>query len=101
MRVKVAVDPIPIEARVTCAEIVEGSRVATVSVRTPEWASVRLGTVSQSPEVCATKRQRSLARGFMSLVSLGSPRLVVGAGRAWSTDRRGRWSVFVGGAIAL
>ena len=101
MRVKVAVDPIPIEARVTCAEILEGSTVAAVSVRTPAWASVRLGTLSQSPEVCATKRQRSLARRFMSLVSLASPHLVVGAGRAWSTDRRGRWSIFVGAAIAL
>jgi hypothetical protein len=102
LQMKVAVDPIPIEARVTCAEILEGSRVATVSVRAPEWARVRLGAVSQSPDVCATQRPRSdLTRRFMSLVSLASPHLVVGAGRAWSTDRRGRWSIFVGAAIAL
>ncbi len=101
MRVKVAVDPIPIEARVTCAQILEGSKVAAVSVRTPAWVNVRMGIVSQSPEVCATKRRRFLARRFMSLVSLASPRLVVGAGRAWSTDRRGRWSIFVGAAVAL
>jgi hypothetical protein len=102
MRVKVAVDPIPIEARVTCAEIGRGAREAAVSVRTPAWATVRIGTVSQSPEVCAAPQRASeLARRLMSLVSFASPRLVVGAGRAWSADGRARWAVFVGAGIAL
>jgi hypothetical protein len=79
-----------------------GAREASVSVRTPEWATVRIGTVSQSPEVCALPSGTSdLGRRLVTLVSFVSPRLVVGAGRAWSTDGRGHWAVFVGLAIAL
>ena len=102
MRVKVAVDAIPIEARVTCAEIGSGARDAAVSVRTPAWVNVRIGTVSQSPDVCmAPVRAPVFWRGLSSIVGFVSPRLVAGAGRAWSTDGRGRWAVFAGVGIAL
>ena len=59
LRVKVAVDAIPIEARVTCAEIFEGSSAEAVSVGTPAWVNVKIGTVAQSPEVCAVPQHRS------------------------------------------
>ena len=102
MRVKVAVDAIPIEARVTCADIGSGTREAAVSVRTPAWATVRIGSVSQSPEVCAVpQRAFEFTRRLASLMTLVSPRLVVGAGRAWGVDRQGRWVAFVGAGIAL
>ena len=101
MRVKVAVDAIPIEARVTCAEIFEGSRVAAVSVRTPAWVNVRIGTVSQSPEVCAVPQHRSdFVRRLALAASLASPRLVVGGP---SMGHRSTWPLvdFVGAAVAL
>ncbi len=102
MRVKVAVDAIPIEARVTCADIGSGAREAAVSVRTPAWVNVRMGTVSQSPEVCvAPARTSAFARGLASLRGLVSPKVVVGAGRAWAADGRARWAVFVGAGIAF
>jgi hypothetical protein len=102
LRVKVAVDAIPLEARVTCAEILEGSRMAAVSVRTPAWVNVRIGTVSQSPEVCAAPpRTSAFALGWASLRRLVSPRVVVGAGRAWGTDGHALWAVFIGAGITL
>ena len=102
MRVRVAVDAIPIEARVTCAEIGSGAREAAVSMRTPAWVNVRIGTVSQSPEVCIVPAHASVfARGLASLAGFVSPRLVVGAGRAWDTDGRGRWAMFIGAGVAL
>ena len=93
---------IPIEARVTCAEIGSRTREAAVSVRTPAWVNVRIGTVSQLAEVCmAPARASVFARRLASLMEFVSPRLVVGAGRAWGADGRGRWTVFVGAGIAL
>src|SRR4029077_20257174 len=53
LQVKVLVDPIPIVARVTCTDIGSGAREVSVSVETPAWVRVRLGTVSQTPDVCA------------------------------------------------
>jgi hypothetical protein len=98
MRVKVAVDPIPIVARVACSDVGGGAREASVSVETPPWVSVRLGTVAQAPEVCA----RSPAReSILHWPRLATRRLVLGVGRAWGIDRRGRWAVFIGAGIAL
>ena len=98
MRVKVAVDPIPIVARVACSDVGGGAREASVSVETPPWVSVRLGTVAQAPEVCA----RSPAReSFLHWPRLATRRLVLGVGRAWGVDRRGLWAMFIGAGIAL
>jgi hypothetical protein len=102
LRVKVGVDPIPIEARVTCAETSAGVREAAVSVRTPAWVTVRIGTVSQSPGVCAEPQPQSgLARRLLSAVTFVPKRFVVGAGRAWATDGHARWAVFVGAGVTL
>jgi hypothetical protein len=98
LRVKVAVDPIPIVARVTCSDLGTGAREATVSVETPSWVSVSLGTVAQTPEVCARPPARE---SFLRWPRLATRRLVLGVGRSWSLDRRGRWSVFIGAGIAL
>jgi hypothetical protein len=63
LRSRLVVDPIPIEARVTCAGVAGGAREATVSVETPSWVTVRLGTVAQSPDVCA-RPVAMVARGM-------------------------------------
>jgi hypothetical protein len=98
LQVKISVDPIAIVARVTCADIGSGAREASVSVETPAWVRVRLGTVSQTPDVCA----RSPAReSFLRWPRLATRRLVLGVGRAWGVDRQGRWAVFIGTGIAL
>ena len=98
LRVKVAVDPIPIEARVTCADVGSGAREASVSVETPAWVRVKLETVAQAPEVCARSPTPS---GERRLSWLATRRLVLGVGRAWGVDRRGRWAIFVGAGVAL
>ncbi len=98
LRVKVGIDPIPIEARVTCGE----AREAAVSVKTPAWVTVRIGTVSQSPEVCAEpQREASFVRRLASVSSFVPRHVVVGAGRAWGTDGHARWAVFIGAGIEL
>ena len=99
MVVRVAVDAIPIEARVSCGSIGGGAgREATVSVETPSWVSVRIGTVAQSPEVCRPAPAEASSRKWPRIETR---RLLIGVGRAWGTDRRGRWSVFVGAGLAL
>jgi hypothetical protein len=92
------VDPIPVIARVTCAEVGGGVREASVAVETPAWVKVRLGTVAQESEVCARSPTRVVASRWSWLATR---RLVAGVGRAWGVDRRGRWAVFVGAGIAL
>lgn len=99
LRARVVVDPIPIEALVTCADVTDGAREATVSVETPSWVTVRLGTVAQSPDVCA-RPLPAMSRG-MRWPWIPTRRLVVGVGRAWGADRRGRWAAFAGVGIAL
>jgi hypothetical protein len=98
LEVKVSVDPIPIVARVTCADVGSGAREASVSVETPAWVRVRLGTVAQTPEVCSRAATRD---ALLRWPRFATRRLVIGVGRAWGVDRRGRWAVFVGTGIAL
>lgn len=99
IQLDIALDPIPIEARVSCAPPDAGGiREATVNVSTPKWAEVHLGTVEQSPSVCASpvlyphRPRRSI---------LGLHRFVVGAGPSYGTDGRWRWAVFVGTGFSL
>jgi hypothetical protein len=98
MRVRVAVDAIPIEARVSCIDGPGGAREATVAVETPSWVTVRLGTVAQSPDVCTPA---PLATSMRQRAWIETRRLVIGVGRAWGTDRRGRWAMFAGAGFAL
>jgi hypothetical protein len=98
LQVKVLVDPIPIVARVTCADVGSEAREASVSVETPAWVRVQLGTVSQTPDVCARSRA---GESLLHWPRLATRRLVLGVGRAWGMDRQGRWAVFIGTGIAL
>jgi hypothetical protein len=98
LQVKVLVDPIPIVARVTCADVGSEAREASVSVETPAWVRVQLGTVSQTPDVCARSRA---GESLLHWPRLATRRLVLGVGRAWGLDRQGRWAVFIGTGIAL
>jgi hypothetical protein len=98
MRVRVAVDAIAIEARVSCSAGSGGAREATVAVETPSWVTVRIGTVAQSPDVCTPEPPAAATR---RRPWIETRRLVIGVGRVWSTDRRGRWGLFVGAGIAL
>jgi hypothetical protein len=55
MDVRVTLDSLGLDLRVSCSrEHPEGVREAFVTVLGPEWASVRLGRVEQSPDVCST-----------------------------------------------
>jgi hypothetical protein len=98
LQVKVLVDPIPIVARVTCADVGSEAREASVSVETPAWVRVQLGTVSQTPDVCARSRA---GESLLHWPRLATRRLLLGVGRAWGVDRQGRWAVFIGTGIAL
>ena len=99
IQLRIALDPIPIEARVSCARADPGGiRDATVSVSTPKWATVQLGTVEQSPEVCASPTL-SVRKGRHSPVEFR--RLMVGAGPAFASDGRWRWAILVGGGFVL
>ena len=99
IQLRIALDPIPVEARVSCAPPDPGGiREATVSVSTPKWVAVRLGTVEQSPGVCASPALAPRTRGRSML---GFRRLMIGAGPALGSDGRWRWAVFVGGGFIL
>jgi hypothetical protein len=94
MRVKVVVDPIPIQAQVTCAgDRLEGSRKwQRISGRTPAWVNAYRSGPSPSRRRSARQRTAKVPRAaiHVPLVSLASPRLVVGAGRArWAPIERG------------
>src|SRR5512146_448955 len=81
IQLRIALDPIPVEARVSCTPADPGGiREATVSVSTPKWVAVRLGTIEQSPGVCASP---ALAPRRSSRSLLGLRRLMIGAGRAF------------------
>ena len=99
IRLRIALDPIPIEARVSCAPPKpSGIHEATVSVSTPNWATVRLGMIEQSPGVCASPALSARHAGHSSLVF---HRLIVGAGRAYTENGAWRWAVFVGGGFVF
>lgn len=94
----VAIDPIPIEARVSCSSPDrQGIKAASVSATSPTWATVRFGRVEQSPEVCGSP---SLKGSVQPRRALLSRRLVIGAGRAL-TASGWRWALFAGAGIGL
>ncbi len=63
MTLRVALDSIPMEVRLSCGErAMAGVRPAVVTVSGPVWAQLRLGRVEQGAELCAeggpTRRSR-------------------------------------------
>jgi hypothetical protein len=94
----VAIDPIPIEARVSCSSPDgQGIKTATVSASSPTWATVRFGRVEQSPDVCGSPALRA---GGHSRHSFVTKQLLVGLGRAL-TPNGWRWAMFAGAGVGL
>ena len=94
LSVKVAMDPVHLEARVGCAPPnAQGIRAATVSATGPAWAAVRFDRVEQGEGLCASPALESHAasRGWFRATPL-----MVGAGRVVTPTGAGGWGMFVG-----
>ena len=95
---RVAIDPIPIEARVTCSRAdAQGLKTASVSASSPTWATVRFGRVEQSPDVCGSPALKPAVHAGRTLLSRG---FVFGVGRAL-TPNGWRWAMFAGAGIGV
>lgn len=89
----VSVDPITVTARLSCGPAgKDGIRPASIEATTPAWASVQFNDVQQSPELC---RSSTPKRSFIAFRPL-----VLGAGRAFATDRS-TWALFVGTGLSF
>jgi hypothetical protein len=94
MELRVALDPIPVEARVSCSSPNEqGLRRASVAATTPVWATLRFERVEQSPDLCASSGLHASSevgkRGFRL-------RPFVGVGRVVSSGGGGIWGLIFG-----
>jgi hypothetical protein len=77
MSIHVALDPLHVEARVSCAPADRsGIRAATVSATGPAWADIRFDRVEQSAELCASP---ALVRPRTGHSWLGGVPVVIGA----------------------
>jgi hypothetical protein len=98
LELRVAIDPIPIETRVSCSRPDgQGMRAASISASAPPWATVRFDRVEQSPDVCGSSALRSTTQSHRALFTR---RLVLGAGPAL-TPNGWRWAVFAGAGIGI
>jgi hypothetical protein len=98
IELRVAIDPIPIEARVSCSTADgQGVKTASVSASSPTWATVRFGRVEQSPGVCGSPGLESSVQSRRGLLSR---RFVLGVGRAL-TPNGWRWAMFVGAGVGI
>jgi len=91
MSVHVALDPLHVEARVSCAPADgNGIRPASVSASGPAWADIRFDRVEQSEELCASP---ALARGQRR-----SQRFPILLGTGAMLDLHGRvsWGLLIG-----
>ena len=94
LSVQVALDAIPVLARLTCSPPDErGIRRASILTTTPQWASIRFDRVEQSPELCSSMGHRREARRHRFLDAVP---LVIGAGRVVTLDGRGFWGFLLG-----
>jgi hypothetical protein len=94
LSLRVALDPIHVEARVTCSPPNgDGIRTASVVAAAPSWATVRFDRLEQSPELCASP---ALVRSAQSRRAFGFAPLLVGAGRVFNAGQPARWGIFVG-----
>lgn len=99
LALRVALDPIPIEARLTCSKPdSNGIRSASVIASAPSWATLTLGRVQQSPELCASP---ALVRSPKRSRFLGFEPLVIGGGRIVTPDGRGGWGFFAGSGVRI
>lgn len=97
--VHVALDPLHVEARVSCAPPDgSGIRAASVSATGPAWADIRFDRVEQSAELCASPAlpvERPKHRW------LGGVPLVIGVGPALTSRGAVSWGVFFGVGYSL
>lgn len=93
----VAVDPIPLSARLSCsAPNDQGIRTAVVVASAPPWATVHFAELEQSPDLCASPALgRSQVRHAIEI-----RRLMIGAGRTFPVAGAGGWGLFVGSGIS-
>ncbi len=97
MWLRVALDPIPIAARVMCsAPDGHGIRSATVVASSPPWVKVRLERLEQSPELCASP---ALARRAAPRVALRP--VIVGVGLVGRPGGAAGVGWFVGTGLAI
>lgn len=99
MSIRVALDPMHVEARVSCTPADgSGIRVASISATGPAWADIRFDRVEQSAELCASPALAAQQRGHRRL---GGIPLVIGAGPVFTPRGVVSWSVFVGAGYSL
>lgn len=97
MNLRVALDPIPISARVMCsAPDSHGVRSASVVASSPPWATVRLGRLEQAPELCASP---ALVTRAPPRVAFG--RVVVGVGLVGRSTSSASVGWFVGAGVVI
>lgn len=97
LELRVALDPIPVVARLSCAPPNEhGIRSASIEAQTPAWAHVRFDDVQQSPDLCASPALAGSGRRWIRFAPV-----VIGAGRIVLPDGTSRWGGFVGSGFAL
>lgn len=98
----VALDSIPLGLRLSCARPdANGIRAASIEAIAPPWASVRFGSVEQSPELCASPALTNSTTHATGRALVRWTPIVVGAGRVFNTDGSSRWGAFIGTAWAL
>lgn len=71
MDLRLALDPIPLQLRLGCGDPVNGIRPATATALGPAWASLRLDSLSQSPDLCQSPALRP-RRSSWPWVALGA-----------------------------
>ena len=91
MSIHVALDPLHVEARVSCAPAdSSGIRAATVSATGPAWADIRFDRVEQSAELCASPALAAERRRHPRLP------IMLGAGAVLDPHGRVSWGVLIG-----
>jgi len=98
LAIHVVLDPIPVAIRASCASPnTRGIRAASIEATSPAWASLQIGAVQQSSDLCASP---ALAASRPSHVR---PALIGGVGKAVTAhgDVVSGWSGFVGAGFAL
>lgn len=93
--IRVALDSIPITARVECSRTDSlGVRAARLVASAPAWARLRLARLEQAPEICTAPPPRRAP-------FLAFKKLVVGFGVSGRASGTVTWGWFVGTGLAI